>query len=413
MRILWLSHFIPFPPKTGVLQRSFNLLREASKIADVHLITLHKKNVLPINYNLREVRRELSKFCSKIEIIEIPAESSKPKLFYTIIKSFFEITPFSVSFYKSAEMRNTIKSFLRSNQYNIVHLDTISLAQYANEFGGIPKILNHHNIESDLFDKRILVETNYLKKLYYKIEAYKLRRYESVNCFLSDLNFTVSDLDKNILSRISPGLNTYVVPNGVDTEYFKSKKPNKVKNNLIIVSGMNWYPNRDAVIHMCKRIWPILSDQVEDISLTVVGAHPPEEVVLLSHQDNRVKVTGFVDDVRPHIDRAVIYLCPMRDGGGTRLKILDAMSMGKPIVSTSKGCEGIDVTPGENILVADSPEEFVSQIILLLSDSKLQDRIGKQARLLVENKYSWNIIGNTLNNIYKNLTHRSLGNQND
>ena len=125
---------------------------------------------------------------------------------------------------------------------------------------------------------------------------------------------------------------------------------------------MNWYPNRDAVEYMCKEIWPLLTRKFTDISLTVVGSHPPKSLLNLSKADKRIKVTGFVNDVRPFIQKAEIYLCPMRDGGGTRLKILDAMSMGKAIVSTTKGCEGIDVTPENDVLIADSPSQFLLQI---------------------------------------------------
>jgi sugar transferase (PEP-CTERM/EpsH1 system associated) len=404
MKILWISHIIPYPPKTGVLQRSYNLLKEASKHGEIHLIALNKKGVLPIQYNLNNVKNELHKHCSSVEILNIPAESSKLRVVSKIIESVPREKPFSVTFYKNNKLHSLIEKMQQTIHFDIAHFDTISLAEYLDSLDRFPKtILNHHNIESDLFANRIKVERNPLKNLFYRIEARKLHLYEKKYCRKFDLNLTVSHLDKQILASIIPGLKIAVVPNGVDTQYFLRKDTKTAKNSLIMVSGMNWYPNRDAVIYMCNRIWPLLDKDIPNLFLTVVGAQPPKEVIALAHKDNRVKVTGFVDDVRPFIESADLYLCPMRDGGGTRLKILDAMAMGKAIISTTKGCEGIDVTPGKNILIADTPTEFAAQIKKALSDTGMKVRLENEARKLAETKYSWRIIGNTLGSIYNNL----------
>ena len=151
-----------------------------------------------------------------------------------------------------------------------------------------------------------------------------------------------------------------MIANGVDVEYFRHDGSPTVPGNLVMASGMNWFPNRDAVLYMCTEIWPLLSAKMPELTWTIVGASPPQQVVDLAARDPRVVVTGFVDDVRPYLSRAEIYLCPMRDGGGTRVKILDALAMAKPIVSTTMGCEGIDVTPGVDVLIADTPDAFVS-----------------------------------------------------
>ncbi len=401
MNILWISHIIPYPPKTGVLQRSYNLLREASKIGDVYLLALHKKGVLPVQYDLQEVKRELGSICRHVEIMEIPAESSKIKRYELLLKSFFTADSLSVTFYRAEEMHRKIRELVSDVKFDIAHFDTISLADYVEDVGSIKKILNHHNMESDLFKKRSLIEKNILKKMYYKMEAAKLNRYESRQCSKFDINFTVSELDTQLLAEVVPGVKTEVIPNAVDTEYFHKGKADVTKNRLIIVSGMNWYPNRDAVIYMCKEIWPLLTKELPDITMTVVGAQPPEVLVELSERDKRIEVTGFVDDVRPYIENAEIYLCPMRDGGGTRLKILDALSMGKAIVSTTKGCEGIDITPDKNVLIADTPSQFVNRIKEVLRNPELRKTLGEEARTLVKEKYSWEVIGKSLRSIYE------------
>lgn len=410
MNILWISHFIPYPPKTGVLQRSYNLLKETSKLGDVYLMALHKKGVLPVQYNLGDVKRELGRMCRHVEIMDIPAELSKMKRYGLLFRSMFNNDSLSVTFYRSAEMHKRIRELVSGTKFDVAHFDTISLAEYAEDVGNIKKILNHHNMETDLLKKRSMLEKNIFRKIYYRNEVRKLRQYHIKNCRKFDVNFTVSDLDKELLLEEVPDTRIEVVPNGVDTDYFYLSSADDVeKRNMTIISGMNWYPNRDAVLYMIKEIWPLLKNDFPDLSLTVVGAQPPEMLIESAKKDSRIKVAGFVDDVRPYLKNAEIYLCPMRDGGGTRLKILDALSMGKAIVSTTKGCEGIDVTPGKNVLIADTPTQFVRQIKTLFEDKALRKKLGAEGRRLVLENYSWEVIGKKLSNIYKGLEMQIAG----
>jgi sugar transferase (PEP-CTERM/EpsH1 system associated) len=406
MNILWLSHCVPYPPKTGVLQRNYNLLREASKHGKIHLVAVFKENVLPIDFDLDEARHELGKFCETIEFIRLPIESSRFTLLWTMFKSLFTRDPMSINWIKSKHMRQKIRKICQNKTFDLVHFDTISLAAYKGDTEKGVKVLNHHNIESHLFDRRIEYEKNPIKRLYYQIEAKKLARYETEQCPQFDMNFTVSELDSERLISIAPGTRTEVIANGVDVDYFKPDESNINAKNLIMASGMNWFPNRDAVLYMADQIWPLLTEQYTDITWTVVGASPPQQIIELEQQDKRVNVTGFVDDVRPYLDKAEVYLCPMRDGGGTRLKILDALSMGKAIVSTTMGVEGIDVIAEKHVLLADTPEEFVTQIGRVINDVDLRKRLAKEAREFVTQHYSWPVIGEKLGRIYHTITGR-------
>jgi sugar transferase (PEP-CTERM/EpsH1 system associated) len=407
MNILWLSHNIPYPPKTGVLQRNYNLLREASRHGNIYLVAVFKEDVLPVDFDLEEAKRELGKFCTQIEIISLPIESSKLVLYLTALKSLFTRDPMSINWIKSKGMRDTIRKMCQTNQFDLVHFDTVSLAAYKDDTGHAVKILNHHNIESHLIDRRIAYENNPLKRFYYTVEAKKLARYEAEHCPQFDLNFTVSELDAERLIETAPGTKADVIANGVDVEYFKPSGKPVTPANMIMASGMNWFPNRDAVLFMAEKIWPLLTQKFPNISWTVVGASPPQKVIDLANQDKRVTVTGFVDDVRTYLDDAEIYLCPMRDGGGTRVKILDALSMGKAIVATTMAVEGIDVTPEKNVLIANNPAEFVEQIGRIINDSQLRDRLGTEARKFVIDNYSWDVIGNKLGGLYRSLTQQA------
>lgn len=403
MNLLWISQNIPYPPKTGVLQRNYNLLREASRHANVYLLAIFKRDILPGEYNLDEARHELGKLCHRIEVVHLPIESVRALLYWKALSSLFTKDPLSVNWVKSAGMRKKLLELMNGAKIDLVHFDTISLAAYRQDVGNTPKILNHHNIESHLLKRRTHFEKNPLKRLYYALEGEKLEKYERAACAEFDTNFTVSALDRERLLELVPGARGDVIANGVDIEYFKPGEQPTTPGNILMASGMNWFPNRDAVLYMGNEIWPLLTEQMPDLSWTVVGASPPQQVLDLAKTDNRVKVTGFVNDVRPYLAEAEIYLCPMRDGGGTRVKILDALAMGKAIVATSMGCEGIDVTPGKNVLIANTPQEFVEQIKRLHTDPALRQSLGQEARKLAIDCYSWPVIGRKLSAVYQRL----------
>lgn len=406
MKVLWISQNIPYPPKTGALQRNYNLLREASRYAQVYLVAILQKDVLPGSYDMESARRELGKLCEELKIVELKVETSPALFYYLAAKSLFTKTPLSVNWADSENLRTTIRELVRESDFDIVHFDTISVASFKDEIDSSSTILNHHNIESHLLDRRTEYENNFLKRLYYSLEASKLEKYEKEVCGDFDINFTVSKLDGERLLEIAPGARYDVIANGVDVEYFDVDRTEVVPKSVIMVSGMNWFPNRDAVLYMCDHIWPLLKEAVPESTWTIVGASPPSRIKELAAKDDKVVVTGFVDDVRPYMKRAETYLCPMRDGGGTRLKILDALSMGMPIVGTTMAFEGIDIEPERHALVADTPEQFVEQILRIQTDDLLRSEIGKEARRFAEEKYSWTVIGKKLANIYEELGTR-------
>ncbi len=407
MNILWISHNVPYPPKTGVLQRNYNLLREASKAGNIYLLAILQEGILPVDYDLDEARNELGKLCKHVDVITLTSETSRLALYFLALKSLFTQDPLSVNCVKSSQLRSKLREISSEVNFDIAHFDTIGLATYFNDVNSTFKILNHHNIESHLLQRRTDIETNIIKRFYYGQEASKLKKYETNIASKFDINFTVSDIDKDRLLDIAPDSRIEIIANGVDVNYFTPDTSDIVQGSLIMVSGMNWYPNRDAVIYMQEKIWPLLIKKHPDVSWVVVGASPPQQLLDLANEDKRITVTGFVDDVRPYLKKAHIYLCPMRDGGGTRLKILDALSMAKPIVSTTIGYEGIDVTAEENALFANTPEEFVNQISRLLEDRDLCAQIGNNGRKFVIEKFSWDVIGKKLSHIYSNLLDKS------
>jgi glycosyltransferase involved in cell wall biosynthesis len=399
MKLLWISQNLPYPPKTGVLQRNYNLIREASRFADVHLVAILKEDILP-TFDEEVARRELGKLCSRIDVVRLPVEASKLRFLALALKSLFTEDPFTANWAASGTLERVLRDALSSSRYDAVYFDTISLARYRPLVNGTATVLNHHNIESHLFERRLAYEGNPLRRFYFGIEARKLHRYEQRVAHAFDTHFVCSTLDGDRLRDIAPGVSTAVVANGVDVDYFRSSGTAQETGHMVMVSGMNWFPNRDAVLYMIRDIWPSLSRALPDARLTIVGASPPAEVVELTARDSRVVATGFVDDVRPYMERAAVYLCPMRDGGGTRLKILDALSMGKAIVATTMALEGIDVEPERDVLVADTPEEFVRQTVRAVNDTAVRERLGRNARSFAERHFAWPVIGRQMQHTF-------------
>lgn len=402
MKILWLSQNLPYPPKTGVLQRNYHLIREASRFADIHLIAILKRDILP-GYDPALAERRLRELCASVTVVELPAESSQLYLAWLLLKSLFTEQPFTVNWAAADGLTRAVADAMERDRFDAAYFDTISLAPYRRQIASLPAILNHHNIESGLFDRRIAFERNPLKRFYLRQEARKLAAYEARIAHEFQVHATVSALDAQRLVAGCPGARTTIVANGVDVEYFAPRSDAAERGHLVMVSGMNWFPNRDAAIFMARDIWPLIRQAKPHCRLSIVGTSPPPDVLELAAHDPQVAATGFAADVRPYIEKAQIYLCPMRDGGGTRLKILDALAMGRPIVATTMALEGIPLAPERDVLVADSPAEFVRQVSRIVDDPELGRRIAERGRAFVEEHFAWPVIGAALESAFRTV----------
>jgi len=399
MNILWLSHFVPYPPKGGCFQRSYNLLKEVARKNEVYLVALKHKESSHPESEVERAKEELEKFCKKVFIIELTSFSG-PNLPLLAFKSLFTRDPLTVNLFKSKKMRSVIRELVQDVKMDIAHYDTISLAEYFHDIGNVPKYLTHHGVESFMIKRRVQNEPNVLKKFYLVIEAYKLRKYEQFHCPKFHLNITVSEDDKSLLGNISPESRIEVVENGVDVDFFLPQRAHINTNRLIFAGRLDQYSNMDAVLYFCLRVWPLVKEKFPEMRFTIIGNNPPPKLLEIADYDKGIELLGYVDDVRPYFADATISVCPIRDGGGTRIKILDAMAMGMPIVSTAIGCEGLKVTPEKDVLIANTPRDFVDKIEKLSSDDKLRKSMSSFARKTAEEKYSWKIVGNKLSSLY-------------
>jgi glycosyltransferase involved in cell wall biosynthesis len=398
MRVLWLSHVVPYPPKAGVLLRAYNLLKSVAEHHEVDLIAFIQRPLLEtfyadIDLGLEECRTELAKYCKSVTFLPI-AKATRPlgKL-RTAWESLFCRDGYMASWLNSAAAREVIARRVAGQRYDIAHFDHLSLAVYRPLLTDTPSTLGHHNAESHMLLRRVEHEKSILKKLYFRQEAARLARFERNIAAWFRLHITCSELDSQRLLVTMPNARMFCVPNGVDTQYFTPVAQAQTPNSLIFIGTMNWYPNVDAVKYFLREVWPRLRAEVPAATFDVVGAGAPPTLKELAARSAGVTLHGYVPEIRPLLGRAALYVCPIRDGGGTKLKILDALSMEKCIVAHAVACEGIAVTPEIDVVYAESAGDFVAQIKRLFADPERRRMMGAAARQLAVGKYSFKAIG--------------------
>ena len=405
MRILWLGHNLAYPPKGGPLQRNYNLLREAAKEHEVHALLFDQPASRPQGITPQDCVQALSKFCASVDWVPLPIDSFGGR-YWRAINGLVTGQPYEFRWLRSKEMVKRLQRLVSRVQFDVVHADTLGLSPYVSLVPRAGTVLNHHDIESALVRRRAAHERNVLSRAFWSQEAAHLLLAERRWCPTFDVNVVVSE-DEGQLVKPSCGNSAIcVVPNGVDVQYF-TPRPDPGGARLLFCGRLDQMANRGAITYFFQSIWPELSGRMGHLEIDVVGKNPPAWLMELSQRDQRVHVPGFVDDVRPYFQKATVFVCPITDGGGTRLKILDALAMGMPIVSTSFAASGLALLDELHLLLADTPEDFIAQIARLLMDEGLRHRLALEAAGIAKETYSWNTIGLSLVAAYEEAAARS------
>ena len=406
MRILWASHIIPYPPKSGVHLRSYYLLRGIAARHEVDLLAFIQERWLDVFYTsrqegLEDCARELGKLCRSVRFLPIDNLKRPGGKLRTAAEGLLSPTSYTIRWLQSAQSHAAFAEAARRELYSLVHFDTLGVAPFRVHFPRTPATLGHHNIESHMLSRRGKNERNIVKRVYFLLEGTRVRRYEARMARKFDLHVTCSELDCARLREVAPSAHAVAVPNGVDTEYFQPTAYDSPTRSIIFVGSLNWYPNVDAVQFLLREVWPAAKARHPDLRLEIVGSAPPNSVLNLAAELKDVRVHGFVNDVRPLMNAATLYVCPIRDGGGTKLKLLDAFAMEKCVIAHPVACEGIEVSPGVNVQLADSAEAFVGAIDRLLSDTAKRLEMGREARSLVVDTYAFSRIGRQLCDLFE------------
>jgi sugar transferase (PEP-CTERM/EpsH1 system associated) len=408
VRVLWTSHLIPYPPKSGVHLRSFHLLRGVAAQHEVELLAFIQEPWLRIFYESREqglaeCERALREICCSVRFLSIDSLARPGGKWRTALAGLLSPPCYTLRWLQSRASRTVLANVARGGRFALAHFDTIGLAPYRSLLGPVPATLGHHNVESHTLLRRAENERHVLKRAYFAQEGRRVQNYEARVAGRFAAHITCSDLDSERLRAIAPQANAVTIPNGVDTDYFQPRGGESTIPAIIFVGSLNWYPNVEAVLFLLREIWPALKARVPALRLHIVGSAPPRAVLEAASDHRDVTVHGFVADVRPYLDAASVYVCPIRDGGGTKLKLLDAFAMRKCVVAHPVACEGIDAIPGRHVEHAQTAEEFVRSIVRLLEQPAEREAMGRAARELVISGYSFAQIGRRLAEVFSAL----------
>jgi sugar transferase (PEP-CTERM/EpsH1 system associated) len=396
---------VPYPPISGVLARCYNLLREIGRHHEVHLVTFNQRILLPGDEDLRQAVEVLSKHCADVRVLELPHDDSRWRQTLAYGRNVFSDEPYWFPRFRSPAFAALLARTVAEKGIDLVQYETIAVAPYAEALSRLPRVLVHQNVESDLLRRRSRVERNPALKLFFRLHGRRMAGYEARYRDHFDAQVVVSEGDRALLLRGRQDPRVVVVPNGVDTDYFSpGQRPEGARPELIFVGGMSWYPNSDAMAWFLGAIWPRILARVPDARLTVVGSHPSDALRSAAARDpGHVRATDLVPDIRPLVHDAALFVCPFRVGGGTRLKILDAWAMGKAVIATSVGCEGLRARSGADLVVADTPEAFAERAVELLADTEARRRLGRCGRARVETEYAWPRVARHLLDLYERL----------
>lgn len=398
-RLLFLCQTLPYPPDGGVNIRTYNVLRLLSRVFDITALYFYRAKDRVSRDAVEGGLRELRKL-GEAEAFEIPQEHSRARFIRDHLGSVLQRRSYTIPAYESRPFRERLQSLLRNRSFDLVHMDSLDLVGYLPLLRDFPVVCVHHNVESDLLRRRAASEQSRLIRWYLNLQANWVEKEEKQWCGRLALNVAVSEADRAALeARLPAGTGRFVVvPNGVDTNLF-TPRPG-AGAGVVFVGGLNWFPNHDALSFFSKDILPILRRRV-DAPVRWVGRASDEQK--RTYAANGIELTGYVDDVRPYLADAACFVVPIRAGGGTRLKILDAWASGKAVVSTSVGCEGLETRDGENILIRDTPDEFARAVELVLQNDVLRRRLEEGARQTAVARYDWEVIGRSMIRQYEML----------
>ena len=400
--LLVLCQTLPFPPDGGVNIRTYNVLRLLAREFAVTALCFYRasdrRTPAEVEASLAGLREIVS-----AEAFPIPQERSRARFLYDHLRSVIAGRAYTKFSYESGAVRARLRELLASRRFSVIHFDSLDLCAYLPAVEQLPVVCVHHNVESRLLHRRAMAESAPWRRWYIAHQARLLEREERHWCPRVALNVAVSKSDAQALARIAPTASIAVVPNGVDIDYFQPDAG--VERDVLFVGGSNWFPNRDARDHFASEILPLIRSRGCDARVKWVG-HASSADRTLFHDLHGIEMTGYVDDVRPYFREAACFVVPLRVGGGTRLKILDAWAMGKAVVSTSVGCEGLDAVDGENILIRDTPASFADAVHAVCTDPSLRRRLGNRARATAEGIYAWDRLGAQMIDTYSRLARR-------
>jgi sugar transferase (PEP-CTERM/EpsH1 system associated) len=389
MNILWLNAGLLLPLDKGGRLRTWHLMRHLAAHHSITYLAFVEPAATDADRNgMREV-------CARLETIPRRDPQKGTWRFRADAARFlFDPVPYAVAKYRAAAYRRRVESLLSTGRYDAVVCDFLPPVVNLPDRLPCSGVLFTHNVEAEIWRRHAETARTPVPRALLRSQWRRMRRFERSALSRFDLVLAVSDADRSTFERLYPGAvqaPLHVVRTGVDTAFF-TPRPEAVRPaHLVFTGSMDWLPNADAMLYFAADILPRIRQDHPDATLTIVGRAPTPAVSRLARQPG-IQVTGRVDDVRPYIAEATAYVVPLRVGGGTRLKIFEAMAMGKAVVSTTVGAEGLPLTPGHDVLIADTPPAFAESVSALLRDAVRRRQLEIAARRLVVEHYDWSTV---------------------
>ncbi len=384
MKILVIDEAFPYPLDTGKKIRTFNLFSRLGRNHEIRYLAYGSSDE-------PGYRALLDCGISPLPVSYCRPANSSPLFYVRLFCNLFSRYPYSVSSHRTTAFERAIIEDVQAHSPDVIIAEWTPYAVFLDSVTGSKKVIVSHNVESDIWGRYYENETNRLKKWYIGHQFRKMERFEREVVKTANGITAVSELDARTMRSFGQDLSVEVIENGVDLDYFQPAPTPGDAPCLVFTGSMDWRPNQDAAQYFVNDIFPLLKRRTPQMSATFVGRDPSPGVKQLADVPG-ITITGKVDDVRPYVRNASVYIVPLRIGGGSRLKILEALAMMRPVVSTSVGAEGLNVKHNEQILLADSPSDFAACIERLLGDTALRGRLISAGRNLVEKEYGWDML---------------------
>ncbi|OGY29486.1 MAG: hypothetical protein A3F33_00575 [Candidatus Woykebacteria bacterium RIFCSPHIGHO2_12_FULL_43_10] len=392
MKLIVMTYDLPYPPESGGKTRAYNLLKFLSKSNKITLLSFVREAPNPASI------AELKNICDDVKVVT----RSKVWTIGNLTRTALSMDPLAINTYKSREMERLIAETLSHQKYDAVLLESFYTSNYADKFPGLKVILGTENLEYLVY-RRYVDNVGFapLRPFMY-LDVLKMKRFEEISWSRADIILAVSDRDAFEIKKksLKPVI---LVPNGVDIDFFSNLGVKRAaEKRALFVGNWSYIQNTDAAFFLIEEVWPLIKKEIPVLKLWLVGRNPLQKLLKLGTKD--IVFVTDADDIRDVYANVDVSLIPIRAASGTRLKALESLASNVPVVSTSIGIEGIEVTNGESVLIADTPKEFAEKVKLVLEDKTLREKMTRRAKQLISQKYSWESI---VKNLEKGLENES------
>lgn len=374
-KLMVITSRFPYPLDKGDKLRSYHQIKELSKECEVHLVSLTNKSISEKN------KSELDNICKSVSVFKLNILQSG----LSLVKALFNKKPFQVALFYNKNIHSSIKKTIREINPDHIYCQLIRCAEYVKEEYDIPKTIDYMDVLSKGIERRISTSPFYLKKIL-KTEAERLKIYENIMYEYFDNHAIISSQDQELIYHVSRE-NIEIIPNGIDTHFFSPNKKIEKKYTLLFNGNMQYQPNVKSAIYIVNHILPLVQEKYPEVTLLISGTSPTNEVQELA--SDSVVVSGWMDDIRDAYNQASIFIAPMQIGTGLQNKLLEAMAMELPCVTSKLANNALNAAPNEEILIGNSKEEYAKLIIQLIENTKEKIELGKKGQSYVRNNFNW------------------------